>query len=487
MILKVPHLYNTATRSKEPLKTLQEGEVLLYCCGPTVYARAHIGNLRTYIFEDLLCRTLRLLGYQLRHVMNITDIGHLSGEGDDGEDKIVSSARQQGTTVGAIAQRFMDLFFADADSLNIKRPSIVCRATDHITDMINLIQRLLDCQLAYRKGGNVYFDTARFPQYGAMAHLNLQMQQAGARVAIDSNKRSEHDFVLWFTKSKFEKQAMRWKSPWGMGYPGWHIECSAMSMRWLGEQFDIHCGGVDHIAVHHTNEIAQSEGAIGRPWVRYWLHGEFLLMGQEKMAKSQGGTVSLDDLSKIGFDPLDYRYLCLGAHYRRQLHWSHQTMYSAQQARHKLQHHAQDLLQRCGTAVTLQSEELSALAARYYQNGIDALVDDLNAPQLLAQLWGICRDRGLAASEQLALILHFDQVLGLSLGKARLSHSQEEDQAEIETLIAKRNEARQKKDWSTADAIRHQLAARNVILEDSSEGTLWRRESVVASSPSTIQ
>ena len=474
MIPKVPRLYNTATRGKEPLQTLHEGEVLLYCCGPTVYARAHIGNLRTYIFEDLLCRTLRLLGYQVRHVMNITDIGHLSGEGDDGEDKIVRSARQQGTTVEAIAQRFIDLFFIDADSLNIVRPSTICKATDHIADMINLIQRLLDRQLAYRKGGNVYFDTARFPQYGTMARLNLQMQQAGARVAVDSNKHSEHDFVLWFTKSKFEKQAMRWESPWGEGYPGWHIECSAMSMRWLGEQFDIHCGGVDHIAVHHTNEIAQSEGATGRPWVRYWLHGEFLLLDQEKMAKSQGGMVSMADLSEAGFAPLDYRYFCLGAHYRRQLHWSYHAMRSAQQALRKLRNHTQELLQRCGTEVTLQREQLSTLATRYYQNGIAAVADDLNTPQLLAQLWGVCRETELTAAEQLALILHFDQVLGLSLEKERPSHNQEEDHVEIEALIAQRDAARQKKDWNTADAIRLQLAARNVTLEDSNEGTVWK-------------
>ena len=471
MILKVPILYNTATQKKEPLEPLREGEVLIYCCGPTVYARAHIGNLRTYIFEDLLCRTLRFLGYQVRHVMNITDIGHLSE--DNEEDKIVRSARQQGTTAEIIAERYTNLFFEDADHLNIARPTIVCKATDHVDDMINLIQRLEKRGLAYQMGGNVYFDTARFPHYGALARLDLEKQRAGTRVAIDTNKHSEHDFVLWFTRSKFEKQAMRWESPWGIGYPGWHIECSAMSMRWLGEQFDIHCGGIDHVPVHHTNEIAQSEGATGKPWVRYWLHGEFLLMNREKMAKSEGGTIILPSLVKEGFDPLDYRYFCLGAHYKSQLHWSKEAMHAARRARQKLHIHTQQLLQTCPT--TPSTQPLSSTAAQYYENGINALADDLNSPQLLAQVWMICKDTKLPPSEQLRLILLFDRVLGLSLSAKSNAKEMDEERAAIEALIVQREHARARRDWAAADAIRLQLTERNIVLEDGKEGTTWRR------------
>ena len=486
MILKVPLLYNTAARSKQPLETLQPERVMLYCCGPTVYARAHIGNLRTYIFEDLLCRTLRLLGYTVKHVMNVTDIGHLSEDTDDGEDKIVRSAREQHTTVTAISKHFTECFFEDADLLNIARPTVVCKATDHIADMISLVEKLERQGYAYHAGANVYFDTSRFPRYGDLAGLDLDKQQSGARVAVDPNKRSPHDFVLWFTQSKFERHAMRWDSPWGVGYPGWHLECSAMSMRWLGDRFDIHCGGVDHIPVHHTNEIAQSESIVGAPWVRYWLHGEFLIMNSSKMAKSRSGAVTLPDLIQQGYHPLDYRYLCLGAHYKSQLQWSQSAMQSARRARQKLSDIAQDLLQKCGSIPQAPNEtELSAAAARYYRGGISAVADNLNSPQLLAQIWGLCKDRALSHREQLTLLLFFDRALALSLETvdSSLNEATPEDTALVETLVTQREEARQRRDWKSADAIRARLSEMGVEVQDSAHHSTWKRTQPARANP----
>jgi cysteinyl-tRNA synthetase len=310
-------LYNTMTRSVEDFKPLEDKKVKLYACGPTVYNYAHIGNLRTYVFEDILRRSLEYFGYSVIHVMNVTDVGHLVGDNDDGEDKMVKSSRETGKSVYEIADFYTRAFFQDTGKLNIKQPSIACRATEHIQEMIALVQRLERKGHTYFSGGNVYFSIDTFPEYGSLARLELDALLSGTRIAVDQNKRNPKDFVLWFTKSKFENQAMTWDSPWGRGYPGWHLECSAMSMKYLGEQFDIHCGGTDHIPVHHTNEIAQSEAATGKsPWVRYWLHGEFLLDDTGKMSKSKGEFLTLPYLEKQGYSPLDYRYFCLGAHYR---------------------------------------------------------------------------------------------------------------------------------------------------------------------------
>ncbi|MDH7483863.1 MAG: cysteine--tRNA ligase, partial [Spirochaetales bacterium] len=278
------YLFNTMGRSLQKFMPLREGKVGFYGCGPTVYNFAHIGNLRTYIFEDILVRTLRRFGYEVTHVMNITDVGHLSGDDDTGEDKMVKSARERGKSVLEIAQFYTDAFFNDTSRLNIVRPTIVCKATEHIEDMIELIRRIEQNGYTYFAGGNLYFDVSKFERYGELAGLRLDQLKAGARIDVDPNKRNPFDFVLWFTKSKFENQALLWDSPWGRGYPGWHIECSAMSMKYLGEQFDIHAGGIDHIPVHHTNEIAQSESATGHKWVNYWLHAEFLVLDKGKMS-----------------------------------------------------------------------------------------------------------------------------------------------------------------------------------------------------------
>ncbi|MCK5154016.1 MAG: cysteine--tRNA ligase, partial [Spirochaetales bacterium] len=328
--------FNTMGRLVEDFKTIETGVVKMYCCGPTVYNYAHIGNLRAYLFDDILRRTLEYAGYKVNHVVNITDVGHLTDDNDDGEDKMVKSSRETGKSVWDIAKYFTDAFFKDIDNLNIVRPTVSPRATDHIEEMINLIKRLESRGYTYESGGNVYFDIDKFPDYGKLALRDRQDLSAGARIAVDPNKKNAHDFVLWFTNSKFEDQAMQWDSPWGRGYPGWHLECSAMSMKYLGDQFDIHCGGIDHISIHHTNEIAQSEAASGKKWVNYWMHNEFLIMNKGKMAKSSGNFITLDSLIEDGFDPLDYRYFSLGGHYRSQLQFSIESLGSAKSARENL-------------------------------------------------------------------------------------------------------------------------------------------------------
>ncbi|MDR1107517.1 MAG: cysteine--tRNA ligase, partial [Spirochaetaceae bacterium] len=310
-------LFNTLGREFQVFESLIPGKVGFYGCGPTVYNYAHIGNLRAYVLHDLLVKTLTRRGYEVNYVMNVTDVGHLSGDDDSGQDKMVKSAEERGKGVLEIADFYTRAFFTDTERLNIQRPTVVCKATDHIEDMIGLIKKIEDRGFTYFAGGNLYFDISRFPSYGKLALLRMEELQSGnrtgARIGVDENKRNPQDFVLWFTKSKFENQALVWDSPWGRGSPGWHIECSAMSIKYLGEQFDIHAGGIDHIPIHHTNEIAQSEAATGKqPWVRYWLHNEFLVIDKGKMSKSAGGFLTLQSLIDRGYDPLDYRYFLLG-------------------------------------------------------------------------------------------------------------------------------------------------------------------------------
>jgi cysteinyl-tRNA synthetase len=467
-------LFNTMGRKLEQFEPLKPPSVGFYGCGPTVYNFAHIGNLRTYIFEDLLVRMLSRFGYTLTHVMNITDVGHLSGDDDTGEDKMIKSARERGKSVLEIAQFYTEAFFSDTEKLNIRRPTIVCRATDHISDMIELIHRIEANGYTYSAGGNLYFDVSKFEHYGKLAGQQLDQLKAGARVDVDPNKRNPHDFVLWFTKSKFENQALLWDSPWGRGYPGWHIECSAMSMKYLGEQFDIHAGGIDHIAVHHTNEIAQSEAATGHQWVKYWLHAEFLLLDKGKMSKSSGSFLTLQSLIEHGYDPLDYRYFCLGGHYRSQLSFSWEALDQARTARLTLMDKIAAMKEIADKSE--DSELLSERAIRYRNAFDDAIAEDLAMPRALAQLWTMLKDPEISPSEARALALDMDTVLGLDLIRAEKKETLIDPKTLqwIEMQIQRRAEAKKARDFITADSIRGALKAQGILLEDRPDGTIWR-------------
>jgi cysteinyl-tRNA synthetase len=465
-VKKKVYLYNTMSRTVEEFIPLSDEYVGLYGCGPTVYNYAHIGNLRTYIFEDTLKRVLRHAGFKVKHVMNITDVGHLTGDGDDGEDKMEKSARESGRSVWDIAKFYTDAFFRDYDSLNIIRPDIVCPATQHIPQMIELIKRLEAGGHTYVAGGNVYFSIDTFPAYGRLARLNLDDLKSGARIDIDSNKRNPKDFVLWFTNSKFGEQAMMWDSPWGRGYPGWHIECSAMSMYYLGETFDIHCGGIDAIPVHHTNEIAQSEAATGKQWVRYWMHGEFLLSDKGKMSKSSGEFLTMTVLKEHGYDPMDYRYFCLGATYRTQLQFSYQGMDGARTARLGLV----DRIAALGDKVA--DEASVSEKTRSYMDQFDSFVcNDLATARGLSVLWTMLKDEGISNAEKRYAVNYMDSVLGLKLDEVRAAKDSGSDiPAEVMELVEKRAQAKKDKDWAAADSYRNQIDALGYLLKDTPTG-----------------
>jgi cysteinyl-tRNA synthetase len=438
----------------------------MYCCGPTVYDYAHIGNLRTYVWEDLLRRALDQAGYAVRHVMNITDVGHLQSDADTGEDKMLLATRRESRSPWEIARFYEDEFFRHCAMLNIQRPHVVCRATEHIPQMVAMIERLLAGGHAYVSGGNVYYAVATFPAYPELAQLQLGAQQATDRVEADSRKRDQADFALWFSESKFPDQVMKWDSPWGVGFPGWHIECSAMASAYLGERIDIHCGGIDHVNVHHTNEIAQSEGCFGHRWVEHWLHGAFLTLDQSKMSKSSGDFLHLDRLVAEGCDPLEYRYLILTAHYRAELSFSLEALKAAAEGLRTLRNLVHDwryAAQGDGTASAADG------VSRHRSAFWDALSDDLHLPRALAVAWAAARDSGLSAGDRLALLLEFDEIFGLGLarhGKIELTDAQA-------ALIREREEARGRRDWATADALRDQLLAQGITVKDRRGGTDW--------------
>lgn len=492
-------LFNSMGKTLQEFKPIHEGFVGFYGCGPTVYNYAHIGNLRAYIFLDILDKTLTFLGYKICHVMNITDIGHLSGDDDSGEDKMLKTAAERSMSVLEVAQFYTEAFFRDIERLNIRRPDVVCKATDHIEEMIALIKKIEANGHTYFAGGNLYFDVSTFPDYGKLAGLNLNELKAGAGerkvVVIDENKKNPHDFVLWFTKSKFENQALTWDSPWGRGYPGWHIECSAMSQKYLGTHFDIHTGGIDHIPVHHTNEIAQSEGAMtaeereAGPWVNFWLHNEFLvLQGATKMSKSSGNFLTLQSLIDKGYDALDYRYFLLGSHYRKQIYFSWEAMDGAKNSRKSLASKIARLIEKSGIASASEIDEKKAIETAM-EEFRENLCDDLNTPKALSAMQMTAGGKfGSDATAILATVKKMDEVLGLKiiecaadlLSKQRSSenaenHSDDGEAAEIDALLARRTEAKKAKDFATADKIRNDLAARGISIIDTPNGTTWKR------------
>ena len=463
-------LYNTMDRKVEVFVPIEEGKVGMYCCGPTVYNYAHIGNLRTYIFEDILHRTLEEAGYRVKHVMNITDVGHLTGDGDDGEDKLGKRSRETGKSVWDIAAFYTDAFFADEKALNIKRPNVVCKATDHIQDMIALIKRLEEKGHTYTAGGNVYFSIDTIDDYGKLAGQKQEDKLSGARIAVDGNKRNPQDFVLWFTNSKFGEQAMMWDSPWGRGYPGWHIECSAMSMKYLGETFDIHCGGIDAIPVHHTNEIAQSEAATGHKWVNYWCHGEFLLNDKGKMSKSSGEFLTLPVLVGHGYNALDYRYFCLGGHYRTQLKFSYEALDHAKSARERLNSMVAELKAKAKPESTISEK-----AESYKDSFFAALFNDLRCPEALAVMWKMLKDNSITEGEKLSLLYSMDKVLGLDLDKVEAKKEEKVGGEEEWKLVEERKQAKAEKNYQRADEIRKELEERGYIVKDTPQGPILQK------------
>ncbi len=454
-------LYNSLTRRKERFQPLTPGQVGLYTCGPTVYNYAHIGNLRTYLFEDVLKRALAYNGYTVKHVMNITDVGHLTGDRDMGRDKLEEGARREGKSAWEIAAYYTAAFRKDMERLNILEPSIWCKATDTIPEQIALIQTLEAKGYTYRTRDGIYFDTARFPDYTKLSHQNIEALQEGARVEINPEKRNATDFALWKFSPADVRRQMEWDSPWGTGFPGWHIECSAMSMKYLGDQLDIHCGGTDHIDVHHTNEIAQSEAATGKPFFRFWMHGAFLIIsGGKKMAKSEGNFMTLENaFVQNGIDPLAYRYAAFLTHYRKPMEYSPEAMEGAVNGVRHLRNQVRTLKD---AADDKQGQICDDLRAQFLKE----INDDLNMPRAMAVVQELLKsDR--APEDKLATVFDFDRVLGLDLARADKAGTLP---AAIEQMVAARIKARQERDFARSDELRDAIQAHGYIVQDTPEG-----------------
>ena len=465
------YLYNTLSHQKEEFVPNHPDVVKMYTCGPTVYHYAHIGNLRTYIMEDVLEKYLRYQGYPVKRVMNITDVGHLASDGDTGEDKMLKGAKRENKSVLDIAQFYTDAFFADCKKLNIKRPDVVEPATACIGEYIRIIEKLLDTGYAYLAGGNVYFDTAKLEKYYVFYDHDQEDLAVGVREGVeeDGNKRNKNDFVLWFTKSKFEDQALKWDSPWGVGYPGWHIECSGISMKHLGQDLDLHCGGIDNAFPHHTNEIAQSEAYLGHKWCKYWFHVHHLNTESGKMSKSKGEFLTVSLLEKKGYDPLTYRLFCLQSHYRRNLVFSWENLDNAAAAEERLLSHIAALDPADQSPV--DQAALAALQARFTQ----AMDADLNTSLAVTALYDVLKAKTNDATK-LAALADMDRVLSLDLlARAAARRETQETDPEIEGLVAQRTKAKQEKNWAEADRIRDELKARGIVVTDTPQGAKWRR------------
>ena len=460
-------LYNTLTKTKEEFIPLEKGIVRMYTCGPTVYHYAHIGNLRSYIMEDILEKTLLYDGYEVKRVMNITDVGHLSSDSDSGNDKMVTSAKKEHKTVLEIAKFYTDAFFNDCKKLNIKKPEIIEPATNLISSYIKMIKVLLDKGYAYKSGGNVYFDTSKLNDYYVLTNHKEDEMVVGVRQGVenDPNKKNQNDFVLWFTKSKFEDQDLKWDSPWGLGYPGWHIECSCISIKHLGEYLDIHCGGVDNIFPHHTNEIAQSEAYLGHKWCNYWVHCEHLNDKNGKMSKSKGGFLTVSLLEEKGYNPLAYRLMCLQSHYRKQLTFTFENLDNAQNAYDKLKN----------KTLSLTNDGIidKTLFDNYNDEFKKYLNDDMNTSSALTVLYDVLKDTKLNDKTKKELVKSFDKVLSLDLLKKEEKKIDKEFEKYVEEKIKERLEAKKNKDYALADKIRDELKEKNIELKDTKEGTTW--------------
>ncbi len=457
-------LYDTYTRELREFRPLRPPEVGLYTCGPTVYDYAHIGNLRTYVFEDVLRRVLEFNGFKVRHVMNITDVGHLTSDADTGEDKMEKGARRAGKSAWEIAEMYTQAFREDLRHLNIQEPHIWCRATDHIREQIEFIQCIEAKGYTYRTSDGIYFDTSRLPDYGHLARLDIEGLQAGARIDM-GEKRNPTDFALWKFSPTDQKRQMEWDSPWGVGFPGWHIECSAMSAKYLGPFFDIHCGGEDHISVHHTNEIAQTQACFGTRLANFWLHGYFLQLDEARMAKSAGGFLRVQTLLDRGYDPLTYRFFCLSAHYRARLNFTWESLDGAAAALNRLRLAAYEW----GAPGTLDEAFLDRF--------VEQINDDLNMPRAVAVTWELVRS-DLPAAAKKATLLEFDKVLGLRL--AEWKPKEEIIPDEIMALVRQRQQARQEKRWKDADALRDQIVAAGYEVKDTPQGPkVVRRKAAV--------
>ena len=463
------YLYNTLTKKIDEFRPHDDKNVTMYTCGPTVYHFAHIGNLRSYIMEDILEKYLNYAGYHVNRVMNITDVGHLTSDADTCEDKMLKGAKREHKTVMQIAQMYTDAFFEDCRKLNVKKPETVQPATGCIEDFIKMIEALLEKGYAYRAGDNVYFDTSKVSNYHALTGHEEEELLVGVRddVEQDTNKRNKSDFVLWFTKSKFDNQELKWESPWGLGYPGWHIECSSIAIRYLGGELDLHCGGVDNIFPHHTNEIAQSEAYLGHPWCRHWFHVQHLNDKNGKMAKSSGEFLTVSLLEQKGYDPLAYRLFCLQSHYRKPLEFSYEVLDNVAAAYDKLLNRVKNL-QEDGE---VDAEQVAA----YHQKFVEAVGNDLNTASGLTVLYDMLKEDFNDATK-LALVEDFDQVLSLDLTKKRQeadSAPDDELRAYVEAKIEERKEAKKARDFAKADAIREELSAKGIVLRDTREGTFW--------------
>lgn len=464
------YFFNTLTRKVEQFIPNVDGKVAMYTCGPTVYHFAHIGNLRSYIMEDILEKTLRYVGYDVKRVMNITDVGHLTSDADTGEDKMLKGAKREHKTVMEIAKYYTDAFFDDCRKLNIKRPDVVEPATNCIPEFINMVKVLLEKDYAYIAGGNVYFDTSKLDDYYVFSSQSEKELMVGVRddVSEDINKKNKADFVLWFTKSKFDNQELKWDSPWGVGYPGWHIECSCISMKHLGEYMDIHCGGVDNIFPHHTNEIAQSEAYLGHKWCNYWFHVHHLNDKSGKMSKSKGEFLTVSLLEEKGYNPLVYRLFCLQSHYRKPLEFSYEVLDNMTTAYNKL-------IKKIGELKSDGSVDEEAFAG--FRNKFeDAICSDLNTSSAITVIYDVLRS-DINDVTKLELIKSFDEVLSLDLLKDHGNDKESSVDSELkEYILAKieeRKAAKKEKDFAKADAIRDELAAKGIQIKDTREGTVW--------------